>query len=151
MDIYHISQHTRLKYCALLCIILDLLKKLSLGIQSVLIHIIWFSIKHLNIYINMGLILNSYITYNIKYPQYIYTVSKKSVLAFKVSFYVYFLHKHVNTNINVRLTQHIHNKYNDKYPQHELTLYDIWRLIYQHIQILLQIRVSDNDARILNM
>ena len=78
--------------------------------------IIWFSIKHLNIYINMGLILNIYITYNIKYPQYIYTVSKKMVLAFKVSFYVYFLHKHVNININVRLTQNIHDKYNDKYP-----------------------------------
>ena len=63
-------------------------------------HIIWFSIKHLNTYINMGLILNIYITYNIKYPQYIYTV---------------------NININVTLTQNIHNKYNDKYPQHELT------------------------------
>ena len=44
----------------------------------------------------MGLILNIYITYNIKYPQYIYTVSKKLVLAFKVSFHIFFLHKHVN-------------------------------------------------------
>ena len=93
---------------------LRFIKKLSLGIQSVIIHIIWFSIKHLNIYINMGLILNIYITYNIKYPQYIYTVSKKFVLAFKVSLYIYFLHKHVNININVRLTQNIHIKYNDK-------------------------------------
>ena len=29
----------------------------------------------------MGLILNIYITYNIKYPQYIYTVSKKKILS----------------------------------------------------------------------
>ena len=69
----------------------------------------------------MGLISNIYITYIIKYPQYIYTVSKKVVLAFKVSFYIYFLHKHVNINMNVRLTQNNNNKYNDKYPQHELT------------------------------
>ena len=69
----------------------------------------------------MGLILNIYIIYNIIYPQYIYTVSKKVFLAFKVSFYIYIFHKHVNININVRLTQNIHNKYNDKYPQHELT------------------------------
>ena len=52
------------------------LKKLSLGIQSVLLLIIWFSIKHLNIYISMRLILNVYIIYNIKYPQYIYIEAK---------------------------------------------------------------------------
>ena len=96
---------TSLKPCALLCIILDLLKKnLSLGIQSDIIHIVCFSIKHFNIYINMRLILNIYITSNFKYSQYIYTVSKKLVLAFKVSFYIFFFHKHVNININMRFT-----------------------------------------------
>ena len=52
----------------------------------------------------MRLILNIYITYNIKYPQYIYTLSTKLVLAFKVSFYIFFLHKHVNINIKMRFT-----------------------------------------------
>ena len=69
----------------------------------------------------MGQILNIYITYNNKYPQYIYSVSKKLFLAFKVSFNIYILHKHVTININVRLPQNIYNKYDDKYPQHELT------------------------------
>ena len=71
--------------------------------QSVILLIIWFSNKHLNIYINMRLILNVYIIYNIKYSQYIYTVSKKLVLAFKVSFYIFFLHKH-QYEIHIKLS-----------------------------------------------
>ena len=105
MDIW-ITPHRstyKSKHCALLYIISDLLK-LSPGIQSVVILIIWFSIKHLNIYINMRLILNIYITHNIKYPQYICTVSKKLDIAFKVSFYVFFLHKYVNIKINMGFT-----------------------------------------------
>ena len=107
MDIW-ITPHWPTYKSKALCIIIYyftfIQKQLSLGIQSVIILIFWFSIKHLNIYITMRLILNIYITYNIKYPQYICTVSKKLVLAFKVSFYISFLHKYVNININMRFT-----------------------------------------------
>ena len=92
MDIWITPYWSRYKSeaFALLYIILDLFLKLQP----------WHSKYHytLNIYINMRLVINIYITYNIKYPQYIYTVSKKLILAFKQSFYIFFLHKHKHQN-----------------------------------------------------
>ena len=74
-----IGQHTSLKHCALLYTVIHyfrfILKTQPWHSKCHYTYCL-VSIEHLNIYINMRLILNIYITYNVKYPQYIYNVSK---------------------------------------------------------------------------